>query len=300
MRVLVTGSTGLIGSKLSAFLINNNHRVARLVRRVPSGADEIGWNPSSGTLDASAMEGIDAAVHLAGESIATRWTIEKKRRIHDSRVQGTRLLAQSIARLSNPPKVLVSVSAIGYYGDRGEEQLTETDSMGSGFLPELCREWENATIAASQRGIRVVIPRIGMVLSAEGGALSLMLPVFRLGIGGRIGNGRQYMSWISIDDLVGIINHAITCESLQGPVNAVSPNPVTNQIFTKTLGQVLSRPALFALPSFAARLALGQMADEALLSSARVLPARLTESGYKFAFPELEDALRHILRKPKA
>jgi len=300
MKILISGSTGLIGSSLSTFLINNNHRVARLVRRVPSGDDEIGWNPASGTLDASALEGIDAVVNLAGESIAARWTAEKKRRIQESRVQGTRLLAQSMAHLSNPPKVMVSVSAIGYYGDRGEEQLTETSSLGKGFLPDLCREWENAATAASGKRTRVVIPRIGMVLSAKGGALGLMLPVFQLGIGGRIGSGRQYMSWISIDDLVSVINYAITCESLQGPVNAVSPNPVTNQRFAKTLGHVLSRPALFSLPAFVARLALGQMADEALLSSARVWPARLTESGYRFAFPELEGALRHILRKPKA
>jgi len=299
LNILITGSTGLIGSELASFLIKNGHRVLRMVRRDPSGADEIRWDPSSGTLDKSAIEGLDAVIHLAGESIASgRWTAAKRRRIRESRIQGTHLLAQSLAHLFDPPKTLVSVSAIGYYGDRGEQQLDETSSAGRGFLPDLCREWEAATEPAAMRGIRVVIPRVGMVLSAAGGALALMLPVFRLGIGGRIGSGRQYMSWIAIEDLVGAINHAVNCETLQGPVNAVSPNPATNSEFTKTLAQVLARRAAFALPAFAARLAFGQMADGVLLSSARVAPARLNESGYRFAFPELEGALRRVLQEP--
>jgi uncharacterized protein (TIGR01777 family) len=301
LNILLTGSAGLIGSELGSFLIKNKHRVLRLVRRAPAGPDEVEWDPYSETLNLQALEGIDAVVHLAGESIASgRWTAEKKHRIRESRVKGTRLLAQSLASLFDPPKVLVSVSAIGYYGDRSEEHLNEKSGAGNGFLPELCREWETATSPAANRGIRVVIPRIGVVLSAAGGALALMLPIFRLGIGGRIGSGRQYMSWITIDDLVGIIDHVIRFESIQGPVNAVSPNPVTNLVFSKTLGQVLSRPVLFALPAFAARLAFGQMANEALLASARVSPARLIESGYQFAFPELEGALCRILQKPKA
>jgi uncharacterized protein (TIGR01777 family) len=298
MKILISGSTGLIGSQTSAFLEKEEHRVLRLVRRPPSADNEIAWNPASGTLDKAAIEGVDAVVHLAGESIASgRWTAEKKHRIRESRIQGTRLLAQSLAHLYDPPEVLVSVSAVGYYGDRGEETIDEKSGAGKGFLAELCREWEAATEPAAARGIRVVIPRLGMVLGAGGGALARMLPAFRLGIGGRIGSGRQYMSWISLSDLVGIIHYALTRESLQGPVNAVSPNPCTNSEFSRTLGRVLSRPTLFALPSFAARLAFGEMADEALLSSARVLPARLIESGYSFTFPELESALRHMLQK---
>jgi len=298
LNILITGSTGLIGSELCAVLAKSKHRVLRMVRRRPAQANEVGWDPASGTLDKSALEGLDAVVHLAGESIASgRWTIEKRRRIRLSRIQGTGLLAQSLATLLDPPKVLISVSAVGYYGDRGEEQLNEESGSGNGFLPEVCREWESATEPAAKRGIRVVMPRVGMVLSAARGALALMLPIYRLGIGGKIGSGHQYMSWIAIDDMAGIINHAMNCESLQGPVNSVSPNPVTNSVFSKTLAQVLSRPAIFSLPAFAARLAFGKMADEALLSSSRALPTRLIESGYKFAFPNLEGALRHILNK---
>lgn len=300
MNILISGSTGLIGSALTSYLAKNGHRVVRLVRRTPSGPDEIAWDPSSGKLDKSAIEGLDAIVHLAGANIAAgRWTEEKKRRIRESRIAGTRLLSQSLAHLFDPPKVFVSVSAIGYYGNRAEEELDETSSTGEGFLPEVCREWEMATAPAAVRNIRTVIPRLGMVLSAEGGSLALMLPLFRFGLGGRIGSGRQYVSWIAIDDLVRIILHAINCETLVGPLNAVSPNPATNLAFTKTLGRVLSRPTAFALPAFAARLAFGQMADEVLLSSAKVLPARLTQSGFQFSFPQLEDALRHILHKER-
>ena len=301
MNVLLTGSTGFIGSGLRSFLIKKQHTVRRMVRRVPAESDEVGWDPSSGIMNLAAIEGADAVVHLAGENIAAgRWTAEKKRRIRESRIQGTRLLAQALARLSDPPKVMVSVSAIGYYGDRAEELLDEESGAGEGFLPELCREWEAATAAAATKGIRVVIPRVGMVLGAAGGALPRMLPLFRLGIGGRIGSGRQYVSWIAIDDLSGAIHHALHLNSLEGPFNAVSPNPVTNLIFSKTLGRVLSRPVLCTLPAFAARLALGQMAREALLASARVSSARLSASGYQFAFPDLEGALRHILQKPRA
>ncbi len=299
MKILMTGSTGMIGSATAAFLAKEEHRIIRLVRRTPAGANEVSWDPAAGTLDKSAIEGIDAVVHLAGESIASgRWTVEKKRRIRESRIEGTRLLAQSLAQLSDPPKVLVSVSAAGYYGDRGTEILDEKSGPGKGFLADLCRQWEAATDAAAARGIRVVIPRLGMVLGAGGGALARMLPLFRLGIGGRIGSGRQYMSWIAIKDLAAVIRFALSRESLQGPVNAVSPNPCTNLEFSKALGRVLSRPVLFALPSFAARLAFGEMADEALLSSARVTPARLIESGYSFELPDVEPALRHALQKP--
>ena len=296
MNILISGSSGLIGSAFASHLLANRHRVVRLVRRAPQGANEIRWDPASGTLDIRALEGLDAVVHLAGESIASgRWTSERKRRIRDSRIQGTRLLARSLSSLSDPPEVFVSVSAIGYYGDRGEEQLVEESERGRGFLPELCRDWEAETHPAVNQGIRVVIPRLGMVLSAKGGALSRMLPIFRSGIGARIGSGRQYMSWIALDDLVGVIDHAIFNKSLRGPVNAVSPAAITNLEFSQALGRVLSRPVLFALPSSALRILFGEMADEVLLSSARAVPARLAQSGFKFQFPELESALHHIL-----
>jgi uncharacterized protein (TIGR01777 family) len=295
MNILITGSTGLIGSELSSLLLKNEHRVIRLVRHALTGPDEISWDPAKGILDSQSLEGLDAVVHLAGENIASgRWTQRKKRLIRESRINGTRLLAQSLSRLFDPPRVLVSISAVGYYGDRGDEQLSEESPAGKGFLPELCLQWEAATEAAIIRGIRVVIPRVGVVLSVTGGAMARMLPVFRLGLGGRIGSGRQYISWITLDDLVGAIHHAILTPSLHGPINAVSPNPVTNADFSQALGHALSRPALFALPSLVARIALGQMADEALLSSAKVAPTRLTQSGFKFQFPELNGALRHL------
>lgn len=301
MKILVTGSTGLIGSRLCSSLSAEGRHVLRMVRKTSAGGDEISWDPSSGKLDAGALEGIDTVIHLAGENIAGgRWTAERKRRIWDSRTVGTRFLAQALAHLSNPPKTLISVSAVGYYGDRGEEQLSEESTPGTGFLPDLCREWERATEPAAGRGIRVVIPRLGTVLSPKGGALALMLPVFRLGMGGRIGSGSQYMSWIAMEDLVDVIHHAMHCESLKGPVNAVSPNPATNLLFSKTLGRVLSRPVFLALPSFAARIVFGEMAKEALLASARVFPARLRDSGYPFRFPELEAALRHAFLKPES
>ena len=266
-----------------------------MVRKTPAGSDEIRWDPASGIPDKTSIEGLDAVVHLAGENIAAgRWTSEQKRRIRDSRIQGTHLLAQSLAYLFDPPKVLISVSAVGYYGDRGEQRLDESSAPGSGFLPDLCQEWEAATAPAAKRNIRVVNPRLGVVLSAAGGSLAKMLSIFRWGIGGRIGSGRQYISWIAIDDLVRIIEHAIQDESLLGPINAVAPNPVTNAEFSKILGRVLNRPAFMMLPAFAARLIWGQMADEILLASARVSPERLLQSNYKFLYSDLELALRHI------
>jgi uncharacterized protein (TIGR01777 family) len=296
MNILVTGATGLIGTALISLLTQNKNRVIRLVRKTQLAPGEIGWDPYAQTLDKEPLEGLDAVVHLAGENIADgRWTAGKKLRIRESRIQGTRFLAQSLASLFDPPKVLVSVSAIGYYGDRGEELLDEESDPGKGFLADVCREWEAATAPAVMRGIRVVHPRLGMVLSTAGGALARMLPPFRLGIGGRIGNGQQYMSWITIEDLVGVLDYAIHNGSLHGPVNAVSPNPLTNQDFSIMLGRVLSKPAFLALPAFAARIAFGEMADALLLASARVLPTRLKESGYLFQFPEVEDALRHVL-----
>lgn len=242
------------------------------------------------------MEGVEAVVHLAGENIgASRWTPERKAEIRRSRVEGTRRLCESLARLSHPPKVLVSASAIGFYGKREDEILREDSPPGRDFLAQVCVEWEAATKPASRAGVRVVPLRFGMILSPAGGALQKMLLPFKLGVGGRIGSGRQFMSWIAIDDAIGAIHHAICTESLQGPVNAVAPNPVTNAGFTQVLARVLSRPAIVSLPAFAARLAFGELADALMLSGARAIPARLQESGYPFRYPELEGALRHLL-----
>lgn len=296
MRILVTGSSGLIGRALVSFLAAGGHQVACLVRGNRTGPESLVWDPDSGRIDRAALEGFDAVVHLAGENIAgARWTSQQKARIRDSRIKGTRLLADALAGLSTPPRVLVSASAIGYYGDRGEELLTEESPPGEGYLSEVCREWEAATQPASRKGIRVVILRIGIVLTPAGGALARMLVPFRAGVGGIVGNGRQYMSWITLDDTIGAIHHAITSDSLRGPVNAAAPRPVTNREFTKTLGRVLGRPTLFPAPAFAFRLAFGEMADALLLASTRISSDRLESSGYKFRHRELEGALRHLL-----
>lgn len=299
MKVLVTGASGFVGSALVPFLVNEGHFVVRLVRSTPApGRNEVSWDPERGAIDLDALEGIDAAVHLAGESIAgSSWTGEGKRKIRDSRVGGTRLLCDSFSRLERPPETLVCASAVGYYGDRGHEVLREESPPGTGFLAQVCREWEAASEAAERKGIRVVRLRIGMVLSAKGGALAKMLGIFRAGLGGRVGSGEQYMSWIALDDLVGAVDHAIRTPSLEGPVNAVSPRPVTNREFARTLGRVLGRPAVLPAPAFAVRLVLGEMADELLLASTRVAPDRLLLSGYAFRYPELEGALRHLLRR---
>jgi uncharacterized protein (TIGR01777 family) len=261
---------------------------------------EVEWHPERGEIDAAALEGHDAAVHLAGESIAGgRWTDERKRRIRDSRVRGTKLLAETLARLSRPPRVFVSASAIGYYGDRGDEVLTEESAAGVGFLPEVCREWEEAAEAARAAGIRTVFLRFGLILSAEGGALAKMLPPFRLGVGGNVGGGRQFYSWVSLADVIDVIHFALADERLGGAVNVVAPQPVTNAEFTKTLGRVLSRPTFFPAPAFGLRLAFGEMADALLLASARVEPARLRAAGYAFKHPQLEGALRSVLGAEK-
>ena len=295
MRILVTGSSGLVGSALAPFLTTGGHSVTRLARQAESAhTGTISWSPQTGVADLGALEGLDAVVHLAGESIASgRWTPQKKAAIRDSRVQGTRLLCEALAKLKQPPKVLVSASAIGYYGDRGDERLWENSAYGQDFLAGVCRDWEAATAAA--RGIRVVNLRFGMVLSLAGGALAKMLPPFQLGAGGVMGDGRQYMSWVALDDAIGAIHHAMFADTLQGPVNVVAPEPVTNRAFTQTLGRVLKRPALAPLPAPAARLMFGEMADALLLSSARVEPRKLQDAGYPFRHPTLEDALRHVL-----
>lgn len=300
MKVIVSGASGLIGRALVRSLVADGHGVTRLVRSSsqPDGAAvDVSWDPDAGTIDARELEGHDAAVHLAGESIAGgRWTDEKKRRIRESRVKGTRLIAETLARLERKPEVLASASAIGFYGDRGDESLTEESASGDDFLSEVCREWEKATLPASQAGLRVVHMRFGVVLSGEGGALSKMLTPFKLGVGGTVGSGKQFLSWVDLEDVVGAIKHAVTNASLRGPVNVVAPTPATNAEFTKTLGRVLGRPTIFPVPAFAARLAFGEMADALLLGGQRVEPARLKSSDYKFAYPDLESSLRHALK----
>lgn len=294
--VLVSGSRGLIGSALVPALEEGGYRVWRLVRSGGSSGDEVRWDPSSGTIDAAGLEGVDAVVHLAGESIAEgRWTPAKKARILESRVQGTSLLSATVAGLPRPPRVMVSTSAVGYYGDRGNELLREDSGAGSDFLARVCQEWERAADPARAAGIRVVRPRIGIVLSPEGGALGKTLPIFKLGAGGRIGSGRQYWPWVALDDVVGAILHALSTESLEGPVNVGSPNPLTNAEYTKILGHVLNRPTVFPFPAPAARLMLGEVADALLLASQRMEPAKLKETNYQFRYPELEGALRHLL-----
>lgn len=297
MKVLVTGSHGLVGSALIRLLTAENHSVSRLVRESSTKVTDIAWNPVAGTIDKQKLEGFDIVLHLAGESIASgRWTEEKKGRIRDSRVIGTRLLAKTLAELPQRPATLVSASAIGYYGDRGDELLTEQSRTGTDFLSDVCVEWENATTPASEAGIRVVLPRFGIILDKKGGALAKMLPPFRMGIGGRIGDGRQWMSWIALDDVINGLQFIAGNQRISGPVNFVAPNPVTNAEFTKTLGRVLSRPTLFPVPAFGARLVFGEMADALLLSSQRVEPACLKSENYTFRFSQLENALRHILK----
>ena len=297
MRILVSGSTGLVGSVLVPRLVADGHQVVRLLReKMVPGEKGIAWNPAAGILDAKTLEGFEAVVHLAGESIASgRWTHAKKARIRDSRVVGTALLADRIAGLPRPPGVLLCASAIGFYGNRGDETLREDSPPGKDFLGRVCRDWEAASEPAARKGVRVVRLRFGVILSPAGGALAKMLTPFRLGLGGPIGDGRQYMSWIAIDDAVDSLLHALTPKLPAGPVNIVSPNPATNAEFARTLGRVLGRPAFLPMPAFAARLAFGEMADALLLSSQRVAPDRLVASGYAFRYPALEQALRHLL-----
>ncbi|MCI0355859.1 MAG: TIGR01777 family oxidoreductase [Acidobacteria bacterium] len=295
--IAVSGASGFIGSALVASLPAQGAKVKRLVRSAARDlATEIVWNPAA-PLDPAALEGLDAVVHLAGESIAGLWTAGKKARIRDSRVLGTRHLATALAQCVKRPRVLVCASAIGYYGDRGDEVLREDSPSGSGFLPEVCREWEAAAQPARDAGIRAVHLRFGMVASPTGRALKQMLLPFKLGLGGRMGSGRQYMSWISLDDAVGVLQYALITDSLAGPVNAVAPDSITNAEFTKTLGAVLHRPTIFPVPEFVLRILLGEMGEEILLASQRVEPARLLASGYTFKHPRLKVALEEMLKK---
>ncbi len=295
-HVVVTGASGLLGSSLVPVLASAGQQVTKLVRRHPR-PDEIRWDPAAGTIDAASLEGLGAVLHLAGENIGARWTAARKRRIRESRVGGTRLLASTLAGLRRPPRVLVSASAVGIYGNRGDELLTDSSLLPSpptDFLAQTGREWEQATDAAAGAGIRVVMLRFGVVLARSGGMLGKALLPFRLGLGGPFGSGRQWMSWISIEDAVGAMLHALASEPLAGPVNATAPNPVTNREFAATLGRVLHRPAVLPLPSVAIKLVLGEMGAVAMLGSQRVIPTRLLQSGYRFRHPELRAALEAL------
>ena len=291
MKILITGASGLVGSALCPALEASGHSVVRLSRGGP-----VSWHPDTRTIAAAALDGVDAVVHLAGESVAGRWTDARKERILTSRRDGTRFLAETLAALPQPPRVLVSASALGFYGDRHDELLTEQSPAGTGFLAAVAQEWEAATAPAAAAGIRVATIRTGIGLARDGGALPARLPPFRLGLGGPIGNGKQWWSWLSLPDLVSIYEHALTDERLAGPVNAVAPGAVTNREFTRTLGKVLGRPALLPLPAPAVKLLLGEMGAEMLLAGAHVQPAALTAAGFVFRFPQLGDTLRSALR----
>ncbi len=295
MKVAITGSSGLIGSSLVSFLSKKSVTVSKILRENPRDYD-ISWKPEGGEWDSSFAGGIDGIVHLAGENIASgKWTRKKKEKIRNSRIEGTRRLCEHILKLPNPPSVFVCASAIGFYGDRGMEFLNEGSPRGSGFLPDVCVGWEEATESVSKAGIRVVNVRFGIVLSKDGGALAKMLTPFKMGMGGKIGSGTQYMSWVAMDDVTDAIYHTLVTDSLKGPVNVTAPNPVTNKEFTNTLGKVLNRPAVMPMPAFAARLAFGKMANDLLLASIKVAPKRLSDSGYEFQYTELEPALKHVL-----
>ncbi len=298
MRILISGASGLIGRALATSLAGGGHEIVRLVRHPRNQPGTVFWDPIGSTVEVHGLGGLDAAVHLAGESLGVgRWTEARKARIYDSRVAATKLLAQTLAQLDPPPQTLITASAIGFYGDREAELMTESSPPGAGFLAEVCRAWEAATTPASARGIRVVQLRIGVVLTAHGGALAQMLRPFRLGLGGVVGSGEQFISWIALPDLVAAIEHVLGNPDLHGPLNAVSPHPVTQREFARTLGYVLRRPTVLPLPAFLARLLFGEVADEMLLASIRVDANRLLHSGFQFRYPELEGALRALLAR---
>jgi hypothetical protein len=295
-RILVSGVSGPIGAALLPSLKSCGYEVTRLVRGPATGDAQISWNPSQ-PIAPDTVSRFDAVIHLAGESIVGRWTITKKAKIRESRVLGTTNLVQALAQARRKPEVFVCSSAIGYYGDRGNEVLSERSRPGTGFLADVCRHWEVATQAAARAGIRTVQMRTGVVLSPEGGALAKMLPPFKLGVGGKIGDGRQWMSWIDVQDMVGAIHHVLKSDLLQGPVNMVAPKPVTNAEFTKTLGSVLSRPTILPMPAFAVKLAFGEMGETVLLASQRVEPAQLVISGYPFRYTSLQASLENLLKR---
>jgi uncharacterized protein (TIGR01777 family) len=299
MKILVTGASGLVGKSLIPFLQSKGHDVKPIVRSTtPLGNDVIRWDPERGFIDYKDVEGTEVFINLSGENIGDgRWDAEKKSKILNSRVEATNFLAQVLASMSVKPKLLINSSAIGYYGDRGSEVLTEKSDPGTNFLAEVCSQWEEATQYARREGVRTVLLRTGMVLTPQGGALKNLLTPFSLGLGGTIGSGKQYYSWITLDDLLNIFQHIISHPIIEGPVNAVTPNPVTSREFAKAIGKVLSRPTLLPLPSILARLILGEMADNLLLASERVKPEVLEKTGYKFLYPTLVPALKHLLKK---
>ena len=296
MKILMTGANGLIGSHLVGELVADGHQIHRLVRREPRHPDEIPWDPYAGTFDPGRLYGVGAVIHLAGDSVKGRWTRRKRRTILESRVRGTSLLARAIAGMSEPPRAFLCASAAAY-GDRGEEILTDSCDLGRGFLAGVCREWEAATLPAARRGIRTVNLRFGLVLDSKEGALASMPTLFRLGLGGRLGNGKQYWSWITLKDALRAIGHVLASKSLAGPVNVVAPNPVTNRHFTKALGRALGRPTVCHVPAVVLRLALGQMADGLLLASVRAVPKKLLESGFVFSYPEIAGAVEFVLHR---
>jgi uncharacterized protein (TIGR01777 family) len=296
MNIVVSGSTGVIGSALTQALNRRDHEVVPLVRRrVSPGEKAVAWDPERGSIDRAGLAGADAVIHLAGENVFGRWSPAKKQRISDSRVKGTCLLSDALAGLQRPPATLLAASAIGYYGDRGDEPVTEESGPGEDFLAHVARDWEAATAAATRAGIRVVNMRNGVVLTTTGGALAKMLPAFRLGLGGPVGSGNQYLSWIALDDIINAILHLLNNQNLVGPVNMTAPSPVTNRDFAKILGKVLGRPAVVTVPAFALRMAFGTEGAAMLQSGQRVLPARLSETGFDFSFEDVEPALRHLL-----
>lgn len=292
MKIAIAGASGLVGSALIPVLERDGAAVTRLVRSAPK-FGEIEWHPNQDEIEPAKLEGFEVIINLAGENIAAgRWTDEQKRKIRDSRVNGTHLMSEALAKLSQKPRVFVCASATGIYGDRDDEILDEQSDSGGGFLAGVCREWEKATEPASKADVRVVNLRFGPILARAGGMLAKLLTPFKMGMGGKVGSGRQYISWVALDDAVDAIKLAIDNESIRGPLNVVSPNPVTNEEFTKTLGHVLNRPTALAIPAFAARLAFGEMADEMLMVSQKVVPKKLNNAGFQFRYSELEGAFR--------
>lgn len=297
MKILITGASGLIGTALQKSFAEKGYELLLAGRGEPKAANEIQWDVETGFAEPERLEGLDAVIHLAGENIsALRWTEEKKKAIRDSRVKGTHSVVEAIANLREKPKVFISASAVGYYGDRADEQLTETSRPGDTFLANVCKEWETESRRAEDSGVRTVLLRNGIVLSKNGGVLATMLMPFKLGVGGVVGSGQQWISWIAIEDLVGVVNYALENEHLRGAINATSPNPITNEEFTKTMGDVLYRPTFLPLPEFAVNFVFGEMGDALLLDSTRVIPKRLEEAGFEFKFPDLKQALENAVR----
>jgi uncharacterized protein (TIGR01777 family) len=295
MKVLITGASGLIGTALQKSFDEKGYDMLLAGRGKPKNANEIEWNAESGFAEPEKLEGIDAIIHLAGEPISSRWTEEKKKKIRDSRVLGTRNIIETLSGLQTKPRVLISASGVGCYGDRGDDVMTEMSGPGDTFLAKVCRDWEAEARRAEDLGIRTVLLRTGIVLSKHGGALAEMLTPFKFGVGGVVGSGKQWMSWISFDDIIAIYNRALEDETMRGAINAVAPNPVTNEEFTKVLGSVLYRPTILPLPEFAVNLIFGEMGNSLLLDSTRVVPKRLEEAGFKFRFTDLTTAIKHEL-----